>query len=113
MPKMLREIIVSSLSGQDDIEISGEATAVEKLPELLQLSHADVVVLGCGDAEVEDTGRALLKRAPHTCLLAITGGGRHLVQYRHQPRRLDLGEASPSVLLESIRECARQLRALR
>ncbi len=105
-PKILRDILEQVISGEVDMEV---------IPEPVVLSRAaveprptpDVVVVGTNDSEPGEEARALLARWPHSHVLIITARGHRVLMYELLPRRTELGEISPTQLVQVIRSAAR------
>jgi DNA-binding NarL/FixJ family response regulator len=103
MPHMLRDIVVGVLADQPDMEVVGEETAMNGLPETVVDAGADVVVIGRDDPSL---ARTLLERVPRLRVLAVTAGGHDSWLYELLPHRVPLGEISPKRLVEEIRKRA-------
>ena len=104
MPQLLRDIVVGALSAERDMELVGEAPGTWQLPGLVRESGADVAIVACEASEIARLGR-LVNGSPIT-LLAITDEGRRGAVYELCPSEVDLGELSPKVLVNAIREVA-------
>ncbi len=106
MPRLLREIITGSVTGEDDMEVVGEAFERGELLELLGEQRPDVVVVGCRDPNLTDIWPELLFRHPRIKILAIEEVGRRACLYRLCPEQVSFGEVSPALLLNLIRDAA-------
>lgn len=106
MPRLLREIIVSSLSPHSDLEIVDVKLAATASPP--DDDAIDVLMLGSEGAELSAEHERLLRSRPWLRILAIDGGGRHAAIYELRTHRIDLTEISTSGLAAAIREaCAK------
>lgn len=101
LPKLLRDIVASALSGAPDLELVGEAPEPGELRQLVREWGADVAVVACERAAIPRVGN-LINGSP-VALLAITDEGRRGTLYELRPQEIDLGELSPEVLLNAIR----------
>ena len=106
LPQLLRDIVVGALSGEPDMELVGEAPGTCELPGLVESASAHLAIVACDRSEIERLGR-LVNGTPVT-LLAITDEGHRGALYELRPRETDLGELSPRVLVNAIREVARK-----
>ena len=106
LPRLLRDIVVGALSSEQDMELVGEAPSPRQLPGLVRESGADVAIVACEPSDIARLGR-LVNVSPVT-LLAITDEGRRGALYELRPREVDLGELSPRVLVNAIREVGRK-----
>lgn len=104
LPQLLRDIVVGTLSAEPDIELVGETPMPEHLRSLVEASGADLAIVACERHEIGRLGR-LLTGSPVT-VLAITDEGRRGALYELRPTEVDLGELSPRVLVNAIREVA-------
>lgn len=103
LPRLMREIIVQTLSTQADIEVVKEVRDLSTIRESVPDLRPDVVILGCAESEVADIGSDLLKSDPRMRLLALTAEGRNAFLYQLNPQKVALGELSPKRLLEAVR----------
>ncbi len=104
LPRLLRDIVVTALSSERDMELVGEVPGARQLADVVRDSGADVAIVACEPSDVARLGR-LVNRSPVT-LLAITDEGRRGALYELLPREVDLGELSPRGLVNAIREVA-------
>jgi DNA-binding NarL/FixJ family response regulator len=110
LPQLLRDIVAAALSAEPDFELVGEAPEPEALPRLIRESGAQLAIVACERSAIGGLGR-LMNGAPIT-VLAITDEGRGGVLYELRPREVDLGELSPRVLVDAIRQAATPERRL-
>ncbi len=101
MPQMLRDIVAGVLADEPDMEIVGEATGVNGLPDAVLEPGADVVVMGRDDPSL---ATSLLEQQPGMRVLAVAASGRESWLYELRPHRVPLGEISPKRLVEQIRK---------
>jgi DNA-binding NarL/FixJ family response regulator len=107
--KMLQDILEQAISNEPDMNVIAEPD-VPDLPIAHERLSPDVVVVGPGDSnsDVEDGARNLLARWPGSCVLMITARGHKVLMYELLPRRVDLGEISPTQLTQVIRSAVHQ-----
>ena len=103
LPVMLRDIVGRLISAADDMEVAGYGLKDRDLVESVVSSEADVVVLGCADARLSDSGARLLDSRPCLKVVAIAGDGKRASLYELRPHRRAIGEVSPESLIERIR----------
>jgi hypothetical protein len=106
LPQLLRDIVVDALSSEPDMELVGETPTPGELGCLVESADADLAIVACERSEIGSLGR-LIHGAPAT-LIAITDEGRRGTLYELCPRQVDLGELSPSGLVNVIREVAQK-----
>lgn len=106
LPQLLRDIVATALSSEPDMVLVGEASGSDELSGLVESSRPDLAIVACERSEVERLGR-VVNGSPVT-LLAIVDGGRHGALYELRPAEVDLGELSPSLLVDAIREVAQR-----
>jgi hypothetical protein len=92
---IVADIVRSALASAEDIEIVGG-------PAL----SADVAILGLGGQARTDAPVVLLRQYPSLKVLAVEGDGREAALYEMRPHRTELGEISPTTLLEAVRTAA-------
>ena len=107
LPRLLGEIVVNIVDSQDDMLILDAAHREIGLTTALERSDADVLVLECEEAELRRRGDALLKRRPLLKIVALDGEGRQSYFYGLLPQLVPLGEVSPQLLVDAIRDAAR------
>lgn len=91
---MLRSIIVDALSDRTDVELlAGDATTD---------GHVDVVLTGADDPHDVERAARLLCEWPKSRILLVASSGRQAVMYELYPRKLVLGDVSPSALVSVI-----------
>lgn len=103
MPRLLREIIVKSLSPQTDLEVTEvELSSDESSAGALDVG-IDVLMLGSEGAELTAEHERFLWSRPRLRVLAIDRGGRRAALYELQPHRIALTEISTDDLVDAIR----------
>ncbi len=110
MPRMLREIIAGALSDQADLVLVDDSDHDEDWLSTVQTSQVDVVIASCHLSEVTDICRRV-NGTPPVKLLAITDEGRRGYLCELRPKKTDLGELTPTVLLGAIREAVQDIPA--
>lgn len=103
MPRLLREIIVSSLSQHADLDVFeiDLAAAGSSAPPLGEA--IDVLMLGSEGAALDGEHERLLRSHPWLRILAIDRDGRHAALYDLRTHRIALTEISTAALVEAIR----------
>lgn len=72
-------------------------------------SRPDLIILGTTHPDDQDGAPALLARWPGSRVLLLTHNGQSASLFELQPRRIDLGEVSPSELVNAIRRAIEPL----
>lgn len=105
MPRLLREIVINSLSHQEGLEVV-DATGAD-LRRLLAVTAGQVLVLSGGGALLSAGEEQLLRSRPRLCVLVLDPGGRQAALYESEPgkrpRRRRLPEVSMEHLVAEIR----------
>jgi DNA-binding NarL/FixJ family response regulator len=104
VPRVLRDIIHTTLAEQADMEVVSDMTTVESLLEASASEPADVVVVGLRDAALPEVAVELFERRPTVRILGIAGDGRRAYLHELRPARTALGELSPEQLVQVIRD---------
>lgn len=111
---MLREIVVSSLSRQEGLEVVDATEAGVDLLPLLDETGCQILMLSCGDAELSPSEEQLLRARPRLRILALDAEGRQAALYEPvpgtKPRKLCLGEVSVECLVTAIRASVARLK---
>lgn len=107
MPRLLREIVVSSLSHQEGLEVVEAADAGIDLGRLLDETGGRVLMLSCAGAELPPAEERLLRARPRLRILALDEEGRQAALYEPtsgaRPRKLGLADVSMEGLVSAIR----------
>jgi CO dehydrogenase nickel-insertion accessory protein CooC1 len=101
MPKLLREIVVSMVSDEQDMQIVGETAGTEDLSEVIHDTEADVVIVACDASEVGRLGRIVTGTPP--VLLAIIDDGQRGLLHELRLQEVEIGELTPGALVAAIR----------
>lgn len=105
-PRLMREMVLATLSDQADIEIVGEVTKDEDLNDIVEQTQPDVLILSLQEPE-EPLGQCgfLLGRYPRMRILALAPEQNRGVYYW---ARVDIRnksvESSEAGVLNAIRE---------
>jgi DNA-binding NarL/FixJ family response regulator len=114
MPRLLREIVVSSLSRQEGLEVVDAAGAGVDLRQLLDETGCQVLLLSCGGAELSPGEEQLLRARPRLRILALDAEGRRAALYEPasgtRPSKLCLGDISMAGLVSAIRASVARLK---
>jgi DNA-binding NarL/FixJ family response regulator len=103
MSNLLRGIVREVLVPEPDVVLVGEFPDATGLLEAVDETAADVVVVG-GRLGAGAPVRDLLAARPRVRVLAIADDGRRGTVFLLTPERESLGEVSPGVLLDAIRD---------
>lgn len=98
-PRLLRELILNTISEEVDIEIVGEVQQESELAAFVSRTHPDCVVVGLADAnELPESCVALLREFPGLRVLAIARDGNSLkffwAECLIRSKQLDASEAT-------------------
>ena len=113
LPRILREIVTSVLDSEDDMRIVGYTSDTAELDEALRRARADVLVVGCAEADLFRLGDELLAGRPFLKILALDGDGRRSFLYQLKPHVHALGEMSPELLIQTVRAATAPLSELK
>ena len=97
IPPLLRSIIVDALAERADIELIAGDAATQPDP-----SRVDVVLTGASDPHDASRAARLLSAWPSSRILLVASSGRQAVMYELYPRKLVLGDVSPSALVNAM-----------
>jgi AmiR/NasT family two-component response regulator len=105
-PRLMREMVIATISDQPDIEIVGEVTKESELNEMVEQTQPDVLIVALEEPE-KPLGKCgfLLGRYPRMRILALAPEKNRgiyfwaMVDIRNKPV-----ESSESGLLNAIRE---------
>jgi DNA-binding NarL/FixJ family response regulator len=103
MPQMMRDILRRTMADQPDIELIDEEPPADS--ENPATPH--VVLVGTEAPAGADKTSMLLARWPRARIIAVEVSGRQASLYELMPYKTELGQLSPSELLEGIRAAAR------
>jgi hypothetical protein len=100
VPQMLRDILEQAISAEPDMEVVSRMP--RPVPSVDAAPAPDAVVVG-GNGRESGGAPALLFQWPRSRLLLISERGHNVSMYELVPRGHELGELSPSQLIEAIR----------
>jgi DNA-binding NarL/FixJ family response regulator len=113
MPRLLREIVVTSLSHQDGLEVVEAAEAGADLSRLLDQTGCQVLMLSRDGAELAPAEQQLLRARPRLRVLVLDGEGRQAALFESVsetgPRKRCLQEVSMEGLVAAIRASVARL----
>lgn len=107
-PKLMREVIIETLSDEPDIAIVGEVAEEAEIPQQVEQTQPDVLFIALDD-ELERPAvcDSILRANPALSIIAIAERGNHMMFYRAsfsiQARALD---ASGEAILSAMRGTA-------
>jgi hypothetical protein len=102
VPRLLREILVTTFESQPDFEVDDTFGPSASLVAAAVASNADVLITASTALAISDLHTALFAR-PRMKILSIELDGRRAFLHELYPRRVALGELSPDGLMEQIR----------
>jgi DNA-binding NarL/FixJ family response regulator len=108
MPRMLREIIESTLASEPDMDVVGAVAVEEALAATVDGADADVIVVGAAARELVDRCRRVMATRPLVKVLAVASDARSATLYELEPATHALGELSPRELADAIRRSRRR-----
>lgn len=100
---MLSDIIRDIVKGQADMDLVGAVSDLKTLPATVVATDADVVVAGLPNADLPEDYLPLFHTKPRVRLLGVSADGRRGFLYVLRPQWSELGELSPSGLIDAIR----------
>ena len=107
MPRMLRDIVESAVSTQDDMQVVGADAARDELDAEVRRTQPDVVIVALPRDDGAGAYDALLYERPRLKLLAVTGDGRGAFLYELRPHSAPIPDVSPGGLVAAIRAATR------
>lgn len=105
IPRMLQEIVETTLRGQPDMHIVGalQNGGANALAAALHATATDVVILGLDTEARAAAYESLLFDHCRVRLVAIVGDGREAFVYELRPNRVPIAELTADELLDVIR----------
>ena len=103
LPRLLREVLEDTMRHEPGLALVGFVEPGEDAGASVGETYADVLIVGEAAIQTSNGWRSLLRTHPKLRLLSLSGDGRHLDVYELNPLRTHIGEASPDVLVEWIR----------
>ena len=103
MPRILRDILVTILSAEPELEVISASLEAGSLAQAVNAASPDVVVTSLTEPDLPTVGNDLLSAHPHLMLFVVSADGRAAFKYKLHPHRVALGEASPATLLAAVR----------
>lgn len=71
-PRLMRELVLATISGQPDIEVIGEIQDDRKIAEVVDELHPDCLIIGLNQSDARpDICDVLLERHPQMKILAL------------------------------------------
>jgi DNA-binding NarL/FixJ family response regulator len=102
MPRMLRELIQTTIAAHPELEVVGALDDAPVLAEAIEDAQADVVIVGADVVEPEEVAEALGLR-PAAKVLRLSADGRESSLWELRPYEEHLGDIAPEHLLAAIR----------
>ncbi len=103
LPRLLQEIIVSSLSPQRDFDLIDLSPEGRTRGPSRVLAGIDVLMTSSDGARLSAENERLLWSQPLLRILVIESGGRHAALYELRTHRINFSEITVDRLAESIR----------
>jgi DNA-binding NarL/FixJ family response regulator len=101
-------MVEQAVERQSDMEMVGSARSVRDLVELARRTKPDVVVVGLEGGELPRDCLEVLFDRPRTRMLGIEAHDGRAYLYELRPEQVEVGEVSPSGVVETIREAVRR-----
>jgi DNA-binding NarL/FixJ family response regulator len=107
---LLRDLIRQILATQRGLNVVGELTDGQALSATLDRTRADLVIWNLEDGDEAEGASisGLLDDHPRVAILTVRDDGRRGSVWQLRPRMTAIGELSPRVLLDAIREAVRR-----
>jgi DNA-binding NarL/FixJ family response regulator len=101
---VLGDVIKAMLRASEDVTVVGESLDVTDIRALVDRTGADVVVCQFDDIATAEVANGLF--APHrrVKVIAVRDDGRRAVLWELRPQRSELGDLSPSQLVDVVRQ---------
>jgi len=103
MAPMTKEFIRDAVAKARDIALMGELPAHAPLVRAVDDRDAHVVIFGTPTAGLPEECADLMNERPRTKVLTVERNGRSAVLYELRPVPVELGQVSPTALLDAIR----------
>ena len=106
-PRLMRELVVATISGQPDIEIVGETENESEILETVERTRPDFLIIGLEDQEQRPALCGfLLGRHPEMKVIAVAARKNSTVFYwANVDIRSKLVETSEQGILSALRNC--------
>ena len=102
VPKILLDILERVVSAESDMKLVSEPEGQRRVVTEY-LPAPDVVIVGENTSTQDNVAGALLERWPRTHILMVMERGHRVVLHEWLPRSIELGELSPTQLVQAIR----------
>lgn len=99
IPPMLRSIIDHEIAQRSDVELLEPDS-----PDAREHRDVDVILTGAADPHDARHACALLTEWRKTRILVVSVSGRDVVMYEWYPQKVVIGDLSPHMLVNVIRE---------
>jgi hypothetical protein len=103
MPRMLGDILGQIVVSMPDMTLVDRIVDGKDLLAAVRLTRANVVIVGQGADDEQETYAPLLYRRPRLRIIAVAGDGSIGLLYELLPQRIALGEMSADALGNAIR----------
>ena len=102
--RLFGDLVKGIVEPADDVRVVAEVSSADALPDALEETDADFVVAAV-DEEPTSTKPYLdlLEQRPRLRVLILAGEGRRGMLWELRPRRVPIGEVSPTALLAALR----------
>jgi DNA-binding NarL/FixJ family response regulator len=101
---MLRDLIHAMLAREPDVQVVGELSQDDASLRVVTGADADVVIAGLRDSDIPDVCEQLLGSRPATRIICLSSDGRQGYECQTGPHLVALGEVSPAMLLDLLRQ---------
>ena len=101
---VLGDVIKAVLLACEDLTVVGDSVYVADVRALLDRTGAEVVVCHLDDAAQAEVANGLFARHRRVKVIAVRDDGRQAVLWQLQPQRSVLGDLSPGLLVDAVRQ---------
>jgi hypothetical protein len=104
MRGVLGDVIKAVLYTCDDVTVVGESLDVADVRSLVDRTGVDVIICHLDDTATAGVARGLFARHRRVKVIAVREDGRRAVLWELRPERSVLGDLSPALLVEAVRQ---------
>jgi hypothetical protein len=102
--RLFGDLVKGIVEPADDVRVVAEVSSFDALPDALDETDADFVVAALDEEPAfTEPYLDLLEQRPRLRVLILAGEGRRGMLWELRPRRVPIGEVSPTVLLAALR----------
>jgi DNA-binding NarL/FixJ family response regulator len=102
--RLFGDLVKGIVEPADDLRVVAEIAEADELAGALEATDADFVVASLdGEPPLTESFLDLLEQRPRLRVLVLAGEGRRGMLWELRPRRVPIGEVSPTTLLAALR----------